>query len=383
MRLGFSEKRKGKLPFILSFLVGLIVLAISDFPNSAASRVSLLPERDSLRIRLADHDRALVSETRYLYFHKGVNQIYLNYPGVKIIPESTNIQCVKSPEKINLLQITTSLKHPSSLTWHLYSEQEGGQLVRVSYLVEQLSSDYSYVAEVRGEEDLLFLEGSLTLRNQTGEEFIGAHLTGKEGREWDVNLEIKQKKKLPLFHKFTFRLQKDYVLDREKHGDTVVLQYRFVNWTQNPLLPGRIQVYQRKKEGVTFLGEDRVETVNPGEELKIVIGSVQDIKVERKLIEFSRINLRRDNSGNEEVYDTREKYEIYVKNRQKKDVTLILREYIPFTWDMVKSDPPGYVKEDAHHIRFEISLCPGEEKKIYYHIDRKNLLPRDKVEPLV
>ena len=372
-----------KLRFILSFLVGMVLFEISNFSTPATSSVSLLPERQSLRIKLVDDNRALVTETRYLELQKGENSIYLNYPGVKIIPDSIHIQFVETPEKIKLLQLSTSLRDASSLTWQIYSEKEGRQLVRVSYLVEGLSASYSYIAEVGKGEDLVFLDGSLILQNQTGEEFTKATLTGKEGGRWRIDLKPEEKKRLPLFHSLSFPLQKVYLLDQEKYAKRVILRYHFINETGNPLFPGKIRVYQRKKEELTFLGEDRIEITNPGGKVDLLIGSVQDIKVERKLVEFSRMNLRRDNVGNVEVYDTREKYEIHLKNRKKEEVKLILREYIPYTWEMVNSEPADYVKEDAHHIRFEINLAPGEEKKIYYHIYRKNLFPRDRVKPLM
>jgi len=360
-----------------------ILLLNFVFPNSGYGGVSLLTSPEQINIKLLENQKALITETRYLDLKEGINEVYLKYPGMRVIPDCFSINFVETPEKIRFIRSSVSLKDPFSCSWIFYSQVEGKRLTEISYLVEGLVRSYSYIGEIDKEGDLILLRGSLLLDNQTGANFRGVTLIGEKQGRWNIDLDSGQKKKLPLFDGLSFSLQKAYLVDRENYGNRVIFKYRFINESQNILSPGKIRVYQREPERLTFLGEDEIGIVNPGERIEIVVGTVRDIRVERKMVEFSRINLRRDDAGHLEVYDTREKYEIYLKNRKKEKVRIVVREYIPDSWEMINSEPAGYVKEDAHHIRFEIDLEPGEEKKISYQIYRRNLLPGEPVKPLL
>lgn len=375
-------KKKLWLFIIFSSVLSMIFLSESYCPARVTTHsLGVLPEREEVKLKLSGTDKALVREVRYLELQAGTNQIYLNYPGVRIIPSSLHIQFMDNSDKIRYLQTSTSVDNPSSFTWQVYSEKKGKEPVRVSYLVEGMKREYSYQAFLTEEEQLL-LEGWLSLVNETGEEFIQAHLTGEVGGEWEISLRAQQVKKLPFFEN-TLPVEKIYILDEEKYGDKVTLQYRITNRTEMILLGGKIRIYEKNDGKLVFLGESIMDTLNPGESTEIPVSHLQDVKVDRKLIEFSRTNVRRDNAGNIELYDTKEEYQIQLRNQKKEKVSIMVRKYIPDTWEIVNSRPSGYVKEDAHHIIFKITLSPGEEQIISYKLQRLNLLPGEPVKPLV
>ncbi|MBE0479071.1 hypothetical protein IBX65_08170 [Candidatus Aerophobetes bacterium] len=373
----FLSKKKIHLAIIT--LSGIFFL----FGSAHCSNLGIISPRESIRIHIAEDTKAFVTETRYIHLHQGTNQIYLSYPGVKIIPDSFHIQFVNEPGKIKIIQTSTAHDTPWTFTWTAYSEKEGSELIRISYLSEGLKVDYSYVGYVEEKKDYLALKGALSLINQTGEEFAGVHIVERGKQNWDTDLKREEKKRLFFFDKLLFPLKKIYILDYQNYGEKIILQYELTNTANNPVMPGKIMVYQRGKDNsLTFLGEDIFNLTNPKEKAKITVGDVQDIKVERKLIEFLRINVRRNDAGNITIYDTAEKYEIILKNQRKEKVNLSIREYIPDSWKMIESKPSNYIKEDAHHIIFEIEIMPEEEVNIYYHIQRKNLLPYQIVKPL-
>ena len=100
------------------------------------------------------------------------------------------------------------------------------------------------------------------------------------------------------------------------------------------------------------------------------------------MLEFKKMNIRRNERGNIQVYDTKEEYKITLKNLKKEEVKVELREHIPDSWEMLISKPEDYIKENAHLIKYEIKIPPGEERKIHYQITRKNLLPHQIIKPL-
>jgi len=342
----------------------------------------ILPERESVRIKLVEDSKALVTETRYLELKKGKNKVYMDYPGVNVVPGSINIQFLENPDKISILQTFFILERPSFFAWQIYSEKEGKELARFSYLLEGLEVERNYTALVEETEDKIFLEGWLSFLNKTGEEFLNAYLISKEEKKWNTDLKIGENKKLPLFENIVLPLEKIYILDVERYGEKVILEYVFTNLTKTTLFPGKIKFYKKDEGKLVFLGEDVLKTVNRGEKIEIPVATAKDVKIKRELLEFSRINIRRDEAGNIEAYDTQEKYQIFIKNGKKKKIKVIIREYIPDTWEITASEPTDYTKEDAHHIKFEIMLDPGEEKNIFYKLRRINLLPREVVKPL-
>jgi len=362
----------------------LIIVSIGYLCKAAySSNLGILLPEESLRVKMITDEKALVTEKRYIKFHQGINRIYFSYQGIKIVPDSVRIEFVNA--NLKLIQIlSTTIKNIPTLIWIIYSEKGSTEKVGILYVIEGLKANYNYIAYVKEKENHILLKGMLDLSNNTGREFTQAHFIDKAGREWNTNLKNMEEKRLFLFNNLYLPVQRNYILDYQKYGGKIILQYQLTNNTSFSLYPGKIRIYKRGEEsGLTFLGEDNTGLINPGEKLKLTVSGVQDIKIERKLIEFSRINIRRDIAGNTQVYDTSERYEIVLKNQKREKVKILIREYIPDCWELIESYPPCYKKEDAHHLLWEIQVLPGEEKIISYYIHRKNLLPYQPVKPLV
>lgn len=213
-------------------------------------------------------------------------------------------------------------------------------------------------------------------------------LFSEDKTHWQTDIKNREEKRLPHFKVESIPLQKIYIFDKEKWGDKVALLYQFFNGKGSPLnrdfIPsGKVRIYEEKGGELSFLGEDEIKKTPSNQELRLYVGKVQDIQIKKEMLEFKKINIRRNERGIIQVYDTEEGYEVTLKNLKEKQVKVEVREHIPDSWEMLISQPKEYIKEDAHLIKYEIEVPPKGERKIYYQITRKNLLPRQIIKPLI
>lgn len=335
-------------------------------------------------INITSDAKTLVAETKYINFYPGTNEIYLSYPGVNIVPDSFFIQFLDAPSTIELIQTSNIYNASPEFRWIVHSQEQGVEPVKIFYLVEGLKISYSYIVHGEENKNCAAVQGMLALANHTGEEFMDVRIVERENRAWRTNLKAGEEKKLFFADTFSLPLQTIYLSDYQNYGEKIIFQYQLTNTTEDVLMPGKIIFYERRQDdSFAFVGENRLDLMNAGEKTNIAIGEVQDIKIERKLIEFSRTNIRYNDAGNIEIYDTNEKYEINLKNQKQEKITLMLREYIPDTWEIVESKPFDCIQEDAQHIIFNVEMMPGENIRISYRVQRKNLLPYQPIRSLV
>lgn len=366
-------------------MVGIVIILVSQ--NFGRAKVIILPSREPVVIELKENGKAFVQEKRELELTPGINEVNFDWEGARVKPDSVKICFLEEPEKISILREISSLNRVSSLIWEVDSVKEGRELVEISYLLDGWESYDQYQAKVNGKEDKISLEAYFTIRNQSGEDFRKVDFFSEDKTHWQIDIKNGEEKRLPHFKVENIPLKKIYLFDREKWGDKIALLYQFFNGSNSPLSrdfipPGRVRIYQEKVGELSFLGEDEIKRTAFNQELRLYVGKVQDIQIKKEILEFKRIDIRRNERGNIQVYDTKEEYEITLKNLKEEEVKVELREHIPDSWEMLISQPEDYTKENAHLIKYEIKIPPGEERKIHYQITRKNLLPHQIIKPL-
>ncbi len=383
--------RKALVKFLRRNLLSVVGIAISLILVSqtfGGAKVIILPSQESVVVELKENGEAFVREKRYLELTLGANEVNFDWEKARIDPDSVRICFLDEPEKVSILREISPLNQVSSLIWEIDSVKEGRELVQISYLLSGWISYNQYKAKINEEEDKISLEAYFTIYNQSGEDFREMNVCSEDKTHWQTDIKNGEGKKLPHFKAENIPLQKVYIFDREEWGDKIVMLYQFFNGTGSPLnrdfIPsGRVRIYRKKGEELSFLGEDEIKKTPSNQALKIYVGKVQDIQIRKEMLKFKKINIRRNNRGNIQVYDTEEEYEIILKNLKEKEVKVEVREHIPDSWEMLISEPENYIKKDAHLIQYEIKIPPQEERKIHYQITRKNLLPRQIVKPLI
>ena len=114
--------------------------------------------------------------------------------------------------------------------------------------------------------------------------------------------------------------------------DVVQVFYQFKNERKGglgmPMPAGTIRVYQAdSKDGVHFVGEDRIDHTPKDETINIKIGNAFDVVSERKQTDFRKIATN--------VYES--EYEITLRNHKATAVSVEVNEPIGGTWDMIRS----------------------------------------------
>ena len=377
-------------PLGKSFLsvIGTAIFLILISQTFGEAKVIILPSRESVSVKLKGNGQALVQEKRYLELTLGINEVNFSWEKARINPDSVKICFLQEPEKVSILREISSLNQPSSLIWEIDSVKEGKELSQLSYLLSGWISYDQYRAKVNEREDKISLEAYFTICNESGEDFKEVDLFSEDKTHWQTDIKNREEKRLPHFKVESIPLRKIYIFDKEKWGDKVALLYQFFNGKGSPLnrdfIPsGKVRIYQEKGGELSFLGEDEIKKTPSNQELRLYVGKVQDIQIKKEMLEFKKINIRRNERGIIQVYDTEEGYEVTLKNLKEKQVKVEVREHIPDSWEMLISQPKEYIKEDAHLIKYEIEVPPKGERKIYYQITRKNLLPRQIIKPLI
>ncbi len=364
----------------------LVGISFCFYPGIAHISFSIISPASRVIVTIYEENLSFIREQHYLNLKAGLNEVNFDWEGAKIEPDSVKICFLEEPEKISILREISSLNQATSLIWEVDSVKEGGELVEISYLLDGWESYDQYQAKVNEKEDKTSLEAYFTIRNQSGEDFRKVDFFSEDKTHWQIDIKNGEEKRLPHFKVENIPLKKIYLFDREKWGDKIVMLYQFFNGSNSPLSrdfipPGRVRIYQEKVGELSFLGEDEIKRTAFNQELRLYVGKVRDIQIKKEMLEFKRIDIRRNERGNIQVYDTKEEYEITLKNLKEEEVKVELREHIPDSWEMLISQPEDYTKENAHLIKYEIKIPPGEERKIHYQITRKNLLPHQIIKP--
>ncbi|HPO13299.1 MAG TPA: DUF4139 domain-containing protein [Candidatus Hydrogenedentes bacterium] len=326
------------------------------------------------------------------------NDIYLGHPGNVVLPEMPK-ELIAKPTLVWLLQNSGS-KHE----------------VEATYLTENLSWKADYVASLNKKEDIMNLEGWVTLNNQSGAAYQNAQLKLVAGevnivqperprRMMEKEMVMAGAAAAPAMAEETFSEYHLYTLQRrttikENQSKQVsllsaqaisvkkVYEYRgdesyyvhpmprvenekiavflsFWNKEENhmgmPLPAGILRVYQEDSQGMLqFSGEDRVKHTPKDEEVRLRLGNAFDIVGERKQTDYKRIA---DNIHQAE-------FEIILRNHKDIDVTVDVVEPMHGDWDILKSSIP-HEKKDAYTAIFHVPVSKDGEAKITYRVQVK------------
>ena len=122
-----------------------------------------------------------------------------------------------------------------------------------------------------------------------------------------------------------------------------------------PLPRGKIRVFKEQAGTQEFVGEDRIDHVPKGEQVRLRVGNAFDIKAERTVKKVEKIS---DKSRRETV-------EINVRNHKEEDIVVFVVEQFWTDWQLLGDTPP-IVKKDAKSAEFKVAVAKNSESTFEY-----------------
>ena len=373
---------------IRNILYSIILLFLFN-PCSAQARIKLtaLPERKSVVLKLDSSKPTLIEEERVLSLQKGTNLVDFSWKGVSIDPNSIRIRILTHPEAVHLINVSYP-PGENALIWQITCEQAFAERVRISYLLHNIDSLLAYNALTEKNEKHLDLKIYAVLRNFSGEELTNAAFKLEFGPYVETGLKHEETKRLLLTKVKNIAIKKEFTFDarilpwdpkEQKDNVGIPLRYVFANDAEHGLGqyildPGKVRMFQKDGHGSQiFLGEDHItKRTYKGDKIKLIVGNSRDIVVTQKLMKSKKTNIRRNNSNTIILYDIEEKLKVKIENFKKEPCELKLIEYITGEWEMIKTTEK-YEKENNEKIIFTIALEPKEKREFSIKYVRKNL----------
>ena len=152
--------------------------------------------------------------------------------------------------------------------------------------------------------------------------------------------------------------------------------YAFVNNAESqlgkePLPAGAARVFMVDDKGqVEFVGSNRLNFSPVSKEIKLGLGHELAVTVERKQMDYKKMNLAYNDDGDVSHFDTEEEIRIEARNFRAESVQLELPERIGGQWEMLKSSHE-YEREDASSILYTLEIGPGDTQVVNYRFRRR------------
>jgi hypothetical protein len=327
--------------FLAAMLVSLATLSTASTPALARVKLITLPVRQRVEIQL-DHPQAtLVEEERIVPLVEGINQVDFSWANTQIDPNTILFRVLPGPVgegkplEVNVLSVSYP-PNENSLVWQVSSSGSGSARVRISYLLANLTKSFNYRAVATNDESTLVLSQYIRLRNFANEEFgstglwagFGTHFLKAVGINETKQMLMEKYQKVPIKKTYTADLQLFGYLDRPKNKLTIPMHYVLKNSKSHnlgkaPLQFGKVRIFQDDGRGSTaFIGEDWGKFTPLDDEMKLYVGTAQDVVVVRT-IEKNEQKRVAGNLFNREVII---KYEI--ENFKDRAITLDVAESI-------------------------------------------------------
>jgi hypothetical protein len=325
--------------------------------------------------------------------------------GVVLESETGEAVVLREISKIEL-QNASELSTKPTIVWQIYSPASGTRELLTSYLTEGISWEASYVLKSNEDDTQADIKGWVNIDNRAGTTYENSSLklvsgelnrvtpsaqplpadraeeTVAEGQavpsfteeafseyhlyilERPVTLRNNQEKQISLFSLDSVPVEKELIYDStlsEHVRNYLTLENSNETGFGMALPAGVVRVYKADSVGeMQFLGEDSIEHIPQGEEMKVAVGSAFDLKATRNQTDYQRI------SDNVE----RVSYEIQINNSKAESENLTVVEHLYGEWEILESSD-DYVETDAFTIEFRVMVPANGTKIITYTVENR------------
>jgi hypothetical protein len=285
-----------------------------------------------------------------------------------------------------------------ALFWEVYSEEACEEKVHISYLLSNIDRVIEYRATLNRDETKAYFKTFGILRNFSGEFFQNALLAFEPGKEVGQlqTIENEETRRFLILDAQDVPVKKVWVFDalttkwdpEEANANIgIPMQYWIMNDAKAGLgksMPaGKARVFQDDgHESTVFSGEDAPPFIARGEEMKLWIGDSRDIVITQRKMDEKRIPIRRRADDSVVLYNLEETIVAKIENFKDKPAFLLMRQYIPSEWEMLKCNM-AYEKKDAETIEFKIELKPQSKEQLEFKYRRLNIKPGREKESII
>jgi len=339
-----------------------------------------------------DTVEAILLSTSQGQIYKINDEIYLGYPGYRVLPG-----------------VPEDFVTEPTLKWFYENRAEKAHKLEVSYLTTNINWRADYVMILSEDDTSSSISAWVTLDNKSGATYKNARLKLVAGKvhqveeirgvylmksleaaetpqfeekafseyhlynlKRQITIKNNETKQISLLKAFDVNTQKEllvygaesyFIEPRSERAvkQPVSVYIKFKNSKDNnlgiPLPAGIIRVYKEENGSLQFIGEDRIRHTPKDEEIRFKVGEAFDVVAERIQTDYREITSKLRES----------EWEITIKNHKEKDVTVGIIEPLLGNWQIIKSSHP-YQKVDAFTVRFKVNVPRNQEIKVIYRV---------------
>jgi hypothetical protein len=276
-------------------LTAALLLAVAAVAH-ARTKLTTLPERETVRVDIQNGRYTLVEEERTVNLQAGRNDVDFSWANINIDKDSIVFRVIHSDGEVNVLN-TNYPPNENALYWVVSAAKAGPAVIRISYLIGNMSAEPSFQGIVENDEKKLLMQVYMTVTNTSGESFGECTVQPGVGKTAVRAFNDGERKKM-LAAKFAdVPVQKRYVFDPTVDQERTRMYYRLTNDKENqmggfPLPHGKVRLFikEPKSDGdavrsQAFLGEDWAQYTPLFAPLDLYVGVAQDVKLERFTME--------------------------------------------------------------------------------------------------
>ncbi|MEJ2647538.1 MAG: DUF4139 domain-containing protein [Sedimentisphaerales bacterium] len=163
-----------------------------------------------------------------------------------------------------------------------------------------------------------------------------------------------------------------YKYEEERYGQSVI---RFLSFTndekhnlgETPIPGGMLKVYRNvDEEGhLSYTGQSDFKYIPVNEEVELNLGSVANVVVEPKTMDFRTENYRFDSPGNIIGWDEIRTYQIEVRNTRDIPIKVEIKRNFPNQfWQLTGND--DYEEYNSTSIKFTLEMNPESKQTLNY-----------------
>lgn len=190
-------------------------------------------------------------------------------------------------------------------------------------------------------------------------------------------------KRLPSFAKDDVPVVNLYKFDEQRFGNSVVRFLSFKNDKKHrlgdtPIPGGTLRAFRKADDDATGLltyeGQSTFKYIPVDQEVELNMGSVANVIVEPKVMNFKTDNFMFNKEGNVAGWDEIREFKIEVKNTRPLTVKVEITRNIPVTaWDLKKDGDCGdYQKVDLDTVKFTLTLNAQTKKEFRYTLTTRH-----------
>lgn len=330
---------------------------------------------------------------------QGSSLVLKTNDGIKILPWNNKTA-------IHVKELPEGLITRPTLIWELAGVRDRQEKIELSYLTTGINWHAEYVGVLNEKGSKVNLDAWVSVNNRCGAAFTDARLKlvagevhraamhapdrrrakgieemmtaaqadrGFQEREFfeyhiyelprPTTLKNNQIKQIALFSPAEVNSEKKFFYNAMRDPKKVDVRVLFKNEETaglgKPLPAGIFRVYQKDRQSLEFIGEDRIDHTPRNEEVKITVGKAFDLLGERKILTSKKVSDRSE----------RLTIEIELRNNKKHDdVTIVVEETLYYRhWEIENTNIP-FTKKDAFNIEFSVPVQADSRANVRYTV---------------